>query len=124
MIFDIKLRNTSKIVPIFGSSTNGFQNSIFSVTPLGAVGKSPINISIHYYQGITNYTANTASSYSATTYPFDTWFQIGLTADVSDYVIRVWVNKQVVQNFPCNGKDSTCSLKSGNLTLTLFGVCK
>jgi hypothetical protein len=50
--------------------------------------------------------------------------QIGLSADVSDYVLRVFVNKVMVKQVDCRGRDSNCALSSNGYPMFLFGVRK
>lgn len=56
-------------------------------------------------------------------FPFNSWLQIALTADVSDYELRLFVNKQFVKRIACRGPDSNCAMTAGTYTFSLFGVC-
>ena len=61
--------------------------------------------------------------YPQLVYPFDTWVQIGLTADATNYNFRGFVNKNfVVSGYCSGGVDDTCSLFTMPNGYWLFNV--
>ena len=71
------------------------------------------------YVNSTRHLAFGTSSTGAVQLPLDQWIQIAVTVDASSNVNRVFYNKAMILQSPCNGVDGSCSIAT---SLTLFAV--